>query len=145
MTLPQMELSTDVEEGMLSIEMDSFRESCCICLDYFYAIEKRSVYTLCCDKKLHIDCLFLLIISGHRLCPLCRSVLKPSDYLNTTIFKKLYFQLDDRTRSLYRENIDILMYRFSYRACLAKCFFWIYVSFIYTVMLLLFFLPKSNR
>lgn len=132
-------------ESELSIEMDSFYDHCCICLDNFYAGRKRGEYLTCCDKKIHMDCLFLLVISGHQLCPLCRTKINPSNYFNTPIFQKLYFSLDERTKRLYRDNIDILMSRFSYRACITKFCIWLYIAVIYFLILVIFFLPIDQH
>lgn len=41
----------------------------------------------CCHRRMHEKCLFFLFMNGHQSCPLCRSVLVASHYMEEHVIE----------------------------------------------------------
>jgi len=68
---------------IITISID-INDECCVCLND--EIESVDIKTVCCNKIIHKECLFQILIYGHRFCPLCRRKIQLKKYFTRNEF-----------------------------------------------------------
>jgi hypothetical protein len=81
---------------------------CCICL--YSNLELSELYMECCNNMIHQKCMFDILKHGHKLCPLCRNIIKLQDYFTKDQFMSYVYSLNIIERHKYLHEIRQCMY-----------------------------------
>jgi hypothetical protein len=92
--------------------------NCCICL-----AEEQTLLTefqlTCCKQFIHPTCMCLLVISGHRMCPLCRTEFQAKDYFDNKSFTACFEEIDVYFQQMYRNDVIEVLNELSFYRCIS--------------------------
>lgn len=79
--------------------------------DCFICIEDASsdVLTECCKKRIHVTCIYELLLNGYRQCPMCRKDMDPCILIKRNTFTEYISTLSKLDKERYEVEINAVL------------------------------------
>lgn len=141
-----MDKVIDIE--LKSVFINNITFECYLCLEDIK--DKQYSILKCCDKStnpIHNSCLFMLYLNSinyELTCPLCRHIFDIKGYLNRNQLKKLYIELQEHDKLIYKNKINIIIPNYYTSFILYTFIITLFGLFIYAIFCISFHASNSS-